>query len=185
MSNIVLTRDQFEELVYDVTATILTGANIRRSWQKDGAPAFSVDDNVVFFKIVEVHSEMSKQRDSFYSQTVSPASSNMEKGSTRTVSVEWTFYGDNAWDNATALKNGLYDQENHDTLAKSNVYMVPDFPPPRRAPELFEGMWYERWDLAVPFNELVVFNKEVAYLKAVEIEVEDRSGVRAVIDITD
>ena len=188
MSDIILTLDELEELFYDLTVSILGGspeADVRRSWPTGGAPAFDILDNVVFFKVYDTAGPLTAQRENKYSQLGSPVTPNMATRYTRTLMVNWIFYGSAAWDHATLIRNGLFYQDHHDTLARQDIYMVPDFTPPRRVPELFQGLWYERMDLSVSFNELIEINRTVPALESAEIIINDYSGVKAVIDITE
>jgi hypothetical protein len=57
----------------------------------------------------------------------------------------------------------------HDTLAGSNLYLVPDTTTPDRNPELFESQWWERWDWAAIFNEQV--NESITIPKVATIQV--------------
>ena len=183
-TNTILTPNELEELFYDFTVLILgANADVRRSWPTSGAPAFGVADDVTFFKIYDVPSSMTEQREDEYSQIVSPAASNMATTYTRTLQVNWTCYGPSSWNNATLIRNGLFYQENHDVLAVQNIYVVPDMQPPKRVPDLFQGLWYQRYDLIVNFNEKVVVNREVPYIEVARIVVEDHSGVVATVEI--
>jgi hypothetical protein len=181
------TLNELEELLYDLTVSLLgeeeDSVNVRRSWFTEGAPAFGIDDNITFFKVYDIESPMTRQRDSAYSQEGSPEAPNMATGYTRTLQTNWTFYGPNSWANAMLVRNGLFYPDVRDTLARERIYAIPDMRPPQRAPELFSGQWYERVDLEVRFNEAVVVNRTVPYIESVRIVVEDYSGEVASIDV--
>lgn len=180
MSDTILTLKQLGDLFYDLTVSLIggtTAADVRRTWPTYGAPAFEVTDDVSFYKIYDVESSMSKLREEIYSQAGSPEAGLMETVYTRTLRVDWSFYGPSSWDNAILVRNGLFHQENRDVLAVQNIYMVPDFAPPKRVPELFQGLWYERMDLSVMFNEKVVVGREVPFIETVPIGIIDHSGV--------
>lgn len=179
MADIGLTPEQLKDLFYDYAIAILgEGADVRRSWPTFGAPAWEVTDDVIFYKIFDVPSSMSVLREDVFSQDGSPEDGNMETSHTRTLQVNWLFYGPNSWTNADLMRNSVYYQEIRDILSVYQMYLVPDFDPPRNMPELFQGLWYERWDLSVNYNEMIRINRPVNNIESVEIVLSDKSGVR-------
>jgi hypothetical protein len=83
------------------------------------------------------------------------------------------------------IRERLFYQEFHDLLRVEQVFAVPEVPAPQRAPELFQGLWWERWDLTVTFNEMVRHNWLVAYLKSTEITVSvDQTPMEGTADVT-
>lgn len=186
MADSLLTLTQIEDVFQALTVSMIgssPAADVRISWPIGGAPAFKATDNVAFLKVYEVPSPISVQREEEFAQVGSPAVSTMKMGYSRTLQINWIFYGSAGWDNSLKVANGLFYQENHDVLALNNLYMVPDFQPAKRVPELFQGMWYERMDLNILFNEKVEISRELHNIETVEIIVEDYSGIKATIDI--
>lgn len=180
MADTILTLTEIEDLFYDLTVSLIGGTpDVRHSWPTQGAPAFGVSDNVTFLKVYDVPGVLTVERDEKYSQVGSPSTPNMATRYTRNLMVNWIFYGAQSWNNAISVRNKIFYQEHHDTLARKNIYMVPDFEPPKRMPELWQGLWYERADLTIKFNEAIVVNETVPYLESAEIIVVDHSGVRA------
>jgi hypothetical protein len=179
MADTILTLSEIKKVFYDLTkimVNVLT--EVRMSWPTGGAPAFDINDNMVFLRITTVPSPtMHMQREDKYSQVGSPEEGNMQTGYTRILEIGWIFYGQNSWDDANMVNNKIFYQENHDILARKNLYLVPNFDPPRRMPEPWQGLWYERVDLKMNFNERVVVNYPVPYLESARIIVVDHSGV--------
>lgn len=179
MEDTILTLSQLGKLFYDVTVAMIDStptADVRLTWATGGAPAFGINDNVVFISIYDVDSVMTKQREDIYSQIESPPTPNMATGYTRTLEVHWVFYGSKAWDWATLVRNRIYYQEFRETLSLQDIYPIPGFAPAKRVPELWQGLWYERMDLTVQFNELIIINQEIPYIESVEIGLYDGSG---------
>jgi hypothetical protein len=193
MSDTILTLDQLEELFYDLTVSMIGGSpDVRRSWPTGGAPAWNVTDNIVFIKIYDVPSSLTIQEDSEYSQIANPSDvdfqdrdvdfpninvlGNMEVKYTRTLTVNWIFYGAQSWDNATAIRHKIYRQEFHDTLAMQYIYLVSNFNPPKRVPELWGAEWYERVDLNMNFNEGIMINYELPSILKVPMVFTKPSG---------
>lgn len=186
MADTILTLAQLNKLFYDLTVAMVGGtsiADVRQSWPTYGAPALEVTNNVAFLKIYDVESPITAQREMIYSQIESPSAPNMEMNYTRTLKVDWIFYGPDSWDWANLVQNKLFYQIYHDMLALQNLYLIPGFKPPMRVPELWSGEWYERIDLSANFNELMKINDALPYIETVEIDVIDHSGVVAKINI--
>lgn len=179
-------KTEIEDIFYNITVSILNTSpifDVRHSWPVNGAPSFSVNNNLVFLKIFDSPSSVTQQRENIYTQEGSPESPNMETTYTRTLRVVWNFYGPDSWDNARLLRDGLFYQENHDLLAVDRIFMVPDCDPPQRVPELWEGLWYERCDLTIYFNAGVSINRMVPAIETVGIVVMDHEGIQATINI--
>jgi len=187
-TDVILTKTELEDVFYNLTVSIMNNSpnfDVRHSWPKNGAPAFGVDDNIAFLKIYDIPSSVTQQRENIYTQEGSPEAGNMETVYTRTLRVDWCFYGPDSWDNVNTLKNGLFFQENHDILAQSHIFMVPDFPPLRRVPELWASQWYERCDLSINFNEGISINRNVPAIETVGIIVIDKDGIVVTVNITE
>ena len=186
MADNLLTLMQVEDVFQSLTVSMIAGspaADVRIAWPTDGAPSFAVTDDVAFLKLTEIESPITVQREEEFIQSGSPETDSMQMSYTRTWQVNWVFYGPASWDNSTTVRNKLFHQENHDTLALSNLYMVPDFTPATRFPELWQTMWYERVDLKILFNEKVDINREEHHLESAGIIVQDYSGIVATIDV--
>ena len=56
-------------------------------------------------------------------------------------------------------------------LRKQQIYPVPERTPVIRAPELFQGRWWERADMTLKFNVLMVFETTVGTIEKVNVEV--------------
>src|ERR1035437_5586657 len=174
MSDTISSLKQLKKLYYDLTVAMIVSspiADVRHSWPKEGAPAWGINDNVIFLKIFDEESAVTGEREREYTVIGSPTTLNEAASYTRTLHVNWIFYGPDAWDAAKDVRNAMYTQAIRDQLAQSNIYVIPKFPPAKRMPELFQGMWYERYDLDIKFNELVVINTDVNYIESAEIVV--------------
>ena len=57
------------------------------------------------------------------------------------------------------------------------MYFVPDTVAPVRAPELFQGSWWERCDMSTRFNEGINRDLTVPFITSAEVIVnEDDKG---------
>ena len=154
---------------------------VRVSWPTTGAPAWNITEDIAFLRIVESDDKYNRQREDKFVGLDSDNGTNIMRF-TRVMQVFWTFYGPNSFENAQVIRDRMFYQDNHDILANSNLYLIPDIVSPIRAPELFQGQWWERTDLNMRFNELISKDLTIPYIKSAEIIIEDDSGI--LVDMT-
>lgn len=141
---------------------------VRISWPTSGAPAWKITDDVTFIRVNNVSDQITQQRDVGYS-AVDSDTANRTVSYTRVHEVAWIFYGPNSFDNADIARNGLYLPQYKDLLKASNLGLILDVPVPVRFPELLNGQWWERTDFTAKFNELVIRQGTVPYIKSADI----------------
>jgi hypothetical protein len=153
--------------IYDPIAN----TKVRQSWQTQGAPAFTINDDVVFVRCTEGDSEYNTIRD----QTIDETGTQ-----TRVYSRMWNIFfrarGPNSFDQIRLIKSMLLQDFPHDTLATINLYLVPATSTPVRAPELFEGQWWEQVDYSADFFEQVTETATVTIVNKLEIIGFDKNG---------
>jgi hypothetical protein len=153
--------------IYDPIAN----TKVRQSWQTQGAPAFTIDDDVVFVRCTEGDSDYNQIRDQIIDETGTQ---------TRTYSRMWSIFfrarGPNSFDQIRLIKSMLLQDFPHDTLASRNLYLVPASSTPIRAPELFEGQWWEQVDYSADFFEQVTETATVTIVTSVEVIGFDKTG---------
>ena len=179
MADIYLTMKQLESLFWQSTLLILgldpknkdNASKVRLAWPTQGAPAWKVDEDVVFLRITEVDDEYNRQRDTAY-EPKDTDNAWQRISQTRVFQVSWVCYGPNSFDRAFAIRSALYAPQHREILAGNGIYPVADFAAPRRAPELFAGQWWERTDLSARFNEHIRLDTTVPYLKSADITIE-------------
>jgi hypothetical protein len=182
MADIYLTISQLEQIFASLTLTMLnilfdpttqsTNKNspVRISWATDGAPAWNISDDVTFVKVLPDNDDYNKIRDMEYTPiTGDNANVNQAMSYTRVIRVIWTIYGPNSEDNAQEIRDQMFYQSIHDTLADNNLYMITEIDEPVRAPELYCNQWWERVDMSVRFNELVTRNITIPYIAEIPI----------------
>jgi hypothetical protein len=184
-TDINLTLSQLNELFQTLTMSILgldsakpaSAYAVRISWPTGGAPAWKIKEDVCFLKIVEQDNPYNRQRE----RSFDGSASNQATSYTRVINVSFVFYGPNSFDHAQTVRDGLFAQTNHDTLSANNLYMVPDIAAPVRCPELFEGQWWERVNVNMNFNELVVKNTAVNSLNSVTVTLKNGTITETII----
>jgi len=143
---------------------------VRTSWQEKGAPGFAIEDDTLFIRCVLEPTTYNVRDESW---SVLPGTEGKTLSKNRTYTRQWRIafvsYGPNACDSMRLIRSMLLEDFPHDTLAESNLYLVPDTTTPARNPELFESLWWERWDWAAVFNEQV--NESITIPKVATIQV--------------
>ena len=176
---------EIEDIFQALTVTILgTNADVRISWPTEGAPRFGITDDVAYIRIVELDNQYNRLREIKNIPNmigspleVDPDNIIQQTSYTRVISVHWILYGPNSFDNAQMIRDNLfYEYPIRDSLANQNIYMIPDIVSPRRIPELLSDEWWERVDMEVSFNELVIKEVLVSTVRSAEVIVRDSDG---------
>jgi hypothetical protein len=183
LPDIVLTLKQIEDLFQDMTTRMLgfdsedaeNSDKVRISFQPVGAPAWKRETNVAFIKVNFATDPITQQRDIRYINA-SVDNASREASYTRVISVQWTFYGPDSFDNADVVRNALYNPLYSGELKNSNLFLILDVPTPVRMPEPFNGQFWERTDLAVNFNESVTRKAVVPYIKSAGVKLYNEKG---------
>jgi hypothetical protein len=148
---------------------------VRCGWQQQGQPFQKISEDVTYLRCAEVDDQYDRIRDVSYLQ--SPQTFIKVTNYTRVWEIFWTVYGPNSFDNARKLRTRLFDQDIHDQLAASQLYLVTDPAAPRRVPELEDGQWWERVDFSAKFNEFVTEQYVTEYAQVSEIILENELGI--------
>jgi hypothetical protein len=142
---------------------------VRINWQEKGSPAFGINDNVVFLACVPESSDYNIRDETWTTNSASNQTILKNRSYTRQWRVRFVAYGPNAFDSIRLIRTMLLEDFPHDTLAASNLYLVPDTVTPTRNPELFEGQWWERVDYSAVFNEQV--NESITVTRVASVQV--------------
>lgn len=140
---------------------------VRLSWQTEGAPAYGISDDVLFIRCTEEGTDYIV-RDEVIS-SITDTYINKQRVYTRVWNVFFRARGPNSFDSIRLIKSMLLEDFSHDTLALSNLYLVTAMGTPVRAPELFEGQWWEQVDFNAQFNEQVTETINVPRVTSVEL----------------
>jgi hypothetical protein len=161
-------------------------SRVRVDWPTDGQPFGAITDDVAFISCTEEDDEYDRLRDVVDADVI-PVTGPITQVSrttsyTRVWRVAWVIYGPNSFDGARSLRSALYTDSGQNQLAASEIYPVMDIAPAIRAPENFQGQWWERSDLHVFLNEAV---QEVSILNAVaSVEVQSFTAAGEFADQT-
>lgn len=160
------TAEHTEDLFWQVTMRMLgfnpadfedehnppTFMPVRISWPQEGAPAWKIDEDVSFIRLVpHEDDDYARQIDSTYEAAQGTVIKKSNR--TRVWEVQYIVYGPNADTNINKIKDGMFRQDIKRILSGMSVFLIPDLPPSRRVPELYGGRWWKRWDASIFFNE--------------------------------
>ena len=155
---------------------------VRIDWQQQGQPAWGINEDIAFVKAVESPKTWGRIQDRSYTPN-NGVSAQLNISYTRKWDVSWTAYGPNSSDRIRIIRDCLYLDWTHNSLAGSNLYLVSDVPKPVNAPERYQGQWWLRTDLSAEFNELVQETILDPLVASAQVVVVDKRGVEAVINI--
>jgi len=146
-------------------------AAVRIDWPTEGQPAWGIGEDVVCIGALLVDDPTDKQRDLVMGTDGggNPLETITEQAVWR---ISWTFYGPHATAHARKVRGALFWQATHDLLADNALYVVTNVPQAIRAPEYFQGQWWERCDLSAEFNEGVTDTYAPTIAESVEVIVE-------------
>lgn len=169
----------------DATATDPNvGYKVRIGWQTEGQPGPPISEDTVALTCVPIDTPYGRVRDivgSLFGNTVTQTDV-----FTRAWKTTWIFYGTNSLDNARAVRSALDTiQFVADYLADFNLYVNPSIKEPARAPQEFQGRWWERVDLEVEFNEQVTETFTVGTVGSVEVNIQTDTGQTVDFTVTD
>ena len=143
---------------------------IRKMYPRNGAPDWTVDDDIVFLNASIRDDDYGKQRDSVYRAEQGTIIRHAMR--TRVWDLAVNAYGPNSFDIITAMQDGVFLPEIKMYLAKNEVYLVPTIPPAVQSNEIFAGQWWERWNTTLTFNERYVSHEDVGRIESVSIRAE-------------
>lgn len=140
---------------------------VRHSWPKGGAPDWRIDDDVLFMQLSEAEDELNRPVDDEWLERGEDFT--RRQGITRVFNLKLNAYGPNCYDNLLRIRMEFL--RGIDAMKKEKVYLVPERAPIIRAPELFQGRWWNRADTTLKLNALFIFDTEVTSITSVKVGV--------------
>jgi hypothetical protein len=185
LTSSALTDDQMFALWQPFTCDMLGLAStdpsrqftVRQAWQSAGAPAWKIDENIISIRCTLESNWYDKVRDVITTKNSDiSVISNIEY--TRVWSIRFIGYGPNIFDMIRLVRSALLLDWTHDTLAVSSLYVMTELGTPVRNPELFEGQYWERTDLAIELYEQVNETLVAPSIASVEVLLETKDGIQ-------
>lgn len=163
-------------LLWDATAEIVSDIIeeperfIRNTMQTGGSPDWKITDNIIFLNLGEIDDEYARQRDSVF--TTSGGSVRRKTVRTRVWRLSVSVYGPIAYEIANRLRDGFFYASIQRLLEKNDVAIIPELAAPVMATELYNGDWWERWNIDFKFNELYRLpDEDVGSLESVSLSI--------------
>jgi hypothetical protein len=155
---------------YGTVVDPLAFSKVRIGWQQQGQAGWGVNDDIAFVRCTPVDADYSRGRDGDTIDTPEGTKILQSDNYTRQWRTAWCFYGPNSIDSARAVRAALGRASFADTaLAAMGLYVNPSIAEITRVPEMFQGQWWERVDLAAIFNEDIRETVEVNAVASVEV----------------
>lgn len=141
---------------------------VRRAWNVNGAPDWSLDEDVLFLQISEeagadivqpVDTVFEENEDSFI----------MHQGQTRVLRVSLVAYGPNCYKNLRIISLAFLN--GREAIRNNKIYIIPGTDVPIYAPELFQSRWWKRADLTLRFNSLMRFESDIKPIEVVTVDI--------------
>jgi len=178
MADQVLKLKELEDFIQNVTCKMLNldmtkkenQGKVRISWPTDGAPAWKIEEDIVFLRITPIDDKLARQLNIIYNPDEGDNTSLKKKtGYTRVHKIDWTLYGPNSYDNADLIRYSIFDFDYMQEFKSKNIFLITDVPMPNRLPELYNGQWWERTDFSAIFNESVIRESKTPYITSTDI----------------
>lgn len=167
----VKTLKELETLIWQELMDIVGAGKgappVRKSWPQSGSPDWKIIDDVIFMQLAETDDEIATPLD--YDFTADGDDLILKQGTTRVFNLRLNAYGPKSYENLLRIRIEML--RGRKNLRKQQIYPVPKRTPVIRAPELFQGRWWERADMTLKFNVLMVFETTVGTIEKVNVEV--------------
>ena len=142
---------------------------VRLSWPTNGQTDWKIDEDVMFLQLTdEGGADIAQTIDTYWEDADEDL--NRVDCLTRVLKLTLIAYGPNSYDHLVAVRFAM--MVGRDSLKSNNLFIVPEPAAPQRAPELFQGRWWERSDLVLTFNHLTEFTAGVKTIKSVDVTVD-------------
>lgn len=178
MADQVLKLKEIEDFLFKVTCEMLgldlskkeNQGKVRIAWSTNGAPAWKINEDIVFIRITPQDDTLTREQNIIYSENENDkAYLKKQTGYTRVHKINWTAYGPNSYDNADLIRFRIFDSEYAKKFKKKNLFLITDVPMPVRLPEWYSGQWWERTDFSATFNEAVIRENVEPFITSAEI----------------
>lgn len=173
----VATEVQLQDLFFAVTEAIL-GLDpklIRWEYPANGQPGWEIGQNLAYMNLAPVDDPYDKQRDLMWTTGDSANATSVVKY-TRVLQVVWSLYGPVSFDMADALRNSILLEDAANLMYPLEVYPIPGIAAPLKVPYLFNGQWWQRYDVTVKFNNTVHRTGTTSYFTGGYVDIEDAGG---------
>jgi hypothetical protein len=176
MADTILTKTQIEDIFRMLTLQLLgldpsaNDSRVRMTWPTKGAPAWKIGDDVAFLLVNYDDDPITRQMHVDYA-AADDSNADQSTSYTRVIRVDWVCYGPHSFEDADAIRSGLFAVATKLTLTQNNMALITDVPLPVRAPEIYNGQWWERTSFYARFNELIIRHADIPYIQAADVQI--------------
>ena len=143
-----------------------TGAPpVRQTYPKDGAPDWTIDEDVCFLTYGDAEDETVRPIHTTYEKTADGYIRHSRMN--RVLQVTFTAYGEHAYENLNLIRRSIYQGSKE--LRSAGIYHIPTDTAVHYMPELYGGMWWERADLTLRFNCAYTWDDEISTIEEVPV----------------
>jgi len=142
---------------------------VRQSWPTSGQPDWHIGDDVVFIRVTDVTGEDVALPTDEYFESDGKRDFLQTRALTRVLQLHLVAYGPNAYDQLVIIREALL--YGNSMLRKAGLFVIPGADTPQRAPELYQGQWWERADFVIRFNDRMKFERNILSVETVPVTV--------------
>lgn len=166
------------------------GSNIDQASQS--APNLYTTKDICIIQITPIDDNYNRQRDLRFILEDGEEDMTAIDEHTDVHNVLFINYGNNAYDCARKLRNGLYTDSTRRFLRLNKFAMITSVPAIRRVPELVNANWINRVDVLATFNQFVRLTSKIGTIDQIGITTipgtwpdgsEDNAGQRIGVNI--
>jgi len=155
---------------------------VRVGWQKQGQPAWTIEENHCFITAYTDDDPFSRISDKAYDANDAVSLAEL-RAYTQVWKIHFVNYGPNAFTNAVLIVAAMALDWVHDALAAQNIYAVTEWKRPTVMYEDRDGQWWPRADVELRFNELVNMNLIVPAAASAGIQIIKENNLTETVTV--
>lgn len=180
MADQVLTLQELKDFFVATTCQMLNidptttqgKGKVRTTWPADGQPSWKISDDIVFLRVTPQDDKLARELNIVYDPKENDNEYSIKKtGYTRVHKIDFTLYGPNSYDNADIIRYSIFSYDYMLLFRTKNLFLITDVAMPVRAPEPYNGQWWDRTDFSCTFNEAVIRETEIPYITSTDIRI--------------
>lgn len=181
----IRTITEYESLIWDSLVEMLgldpdapeTQDRIRTTWSEPGQPGFTIDSNIIFYRVLTGGDPYDQKLYSVQGDN----SSYTEY--TRAITLQMTAYGETAADDLEQIRASFIGNYGILNLAQEKIFPVINPSSVIRLPELFEGQYWNRADFNIILYAWENTELAIPKIESAEITIIADDDERRVINV--
>lgn len=140
---------------------------VRQTYPQDGAPDWTIDDDVCFLAYTDGEDNTVRPIHTTYEATESGYIRHCRMN--RIAEIHFTAYGVHAHENLNLIRRNIY--HGNKDLKSAGIALIASDTSVHYAPEFFGGMWWERADLVLRFNTPYTWDEDISSIEEVPVSI--------------